>query len=205
MTDWWQCQKKKPLCCLAADGWLSQVACLRSLMKWRGLFSTWQNIPFPSQTGFWMPSISDRSVCHTDRRHGPRESHQVAVMLLSTTERMTPVTRERLYSQGTNIFFCKNNFALTETQLKKIEFNLFLKIVWSQTSLFRERSSFCIYEIQKLMSGPASNCRSYQKHPLICLGHINQSINQSNWIYIDHYNDQKGTQRSRETVHKDNT
>lgn len=85
---------------LTADGWLPQVACLRSLMKWGGSFSTWQNISCPSQSGFWMLSISSRAVCHADRRQGSWDSHRVAVIVLATAAWMTPVTREGFYSQG---------------------------------------------------------------------------------------------------------
>lgn len=84
---------------LQMDGYRRLPAC-RSLMKWGGSFSTRQNISCPSESGFWMLSISSRAVCHADRRRGSWESHRVAVIVFATAAWMTPVTREGFLLSG---------------------------------------------------------------------------------------------------------
>lgn len=74
------------------DGWLPQV-CLPVPFNEvrRFIFNSAKHlIPFR----IWSFSLGDRAVYHADKCRSPWESHRVAVIRLSPTQWVTPVTRE---------------------------------------------------------------------------------------------------------------
>lgn len=133
------------------DGWLPQV-CLPSPFNEvrRFIFNSAKYlIPFR----IWSFSISDRAVYHADKCRSPWESHRVAVIPLSPTQWVTPVTREGCNSPERSALLPKQLHSDWSATYKEMKLNLFFA---KCVALFAHKQA----DSRALIREPCSSCNS---------------------------------------------